>query len=291
MQKAIGFIGLGIMGFSMAGHLATKGHKVSVFNRSLKKSQEWIKKHNGTLCESLSELAESAEVIILCVGNDDDVKNIINGDDGIINYLKPGTILIDHTTTSAELPIELNKSLHLKKVSFLDAPVSGGQAGAESGILSVMVGGNKESYKDIKEIIGTYSKFIKYMGESGSGQLTKMVNQICIAGLIQALAEGINFSDEVGLNTKDVIEVISKGAAQSWQMENRWETMINDEYNHGFAVDLMRKDLDIVLKKAKTNNIPIDITKIVNDYYKDIQKAGGGRLDTSSLLKRIKDLI
>ncbi len=291
MQKAIGFIGLGIMGFSMAGHLATKGHKVSVFNRSLKKSQEWIKKHNGTLCESLSELAESAEVIILCVGNDDDVKNIINGDDGIINYLKPGTILIDHTTTSAELPIELNRSLHLKKVSFLDAPVSGGQAGAESGILSVMVGGNKESYKDIKEIIGTYSKFIKYMGESGSGQLTKMVNQICIAGLIQALAEGINFSDEVGLNTKDVIEVISKGAAQSWQMENRWETMINDEYNHGFAVDLMRKDLDIVLKKAEKNNIPIDITKIVNDYYKDIQKAGGGRLDTSSLLKRIKDLI
>ena len=291
MQKAIGFIGLGIMGFSMAGHLATKGHKVSVFNRSLKKSQEWIKKHNGTLCESLSELAESAEVIILCVGNDDDVKNIINGDNGIINYLKPGTILIDHTTTSAELPIELNESLHLKKVSFLDAPVSGGQAGAESGILSVMVGGNKESYKDIKEIIGTYSKFIKYMGESGSGQLTKMVNQICIAGLIQALAEGINFSDEVGLNTKDVIEVISKGAAQSWQMENRWKTMINDEYDHGFAVDLMRKDLDIVLKKAEKNNIPIDITKIVNDYYKDIQKAGGGRLDTSSLLKRIKDLI
>ena len=291
MQKALGFIGLGIMGFPMAGHLATKGYKVAVFNRTLRKSQDWIKKYNGTLCESLSELAESSEVIFLCVGNDVDVKNIINGDDGIINYLKPGTILIDHTTTSAELPIELNKSLHLKKVSFLDAPVSGGQAGAESGILSVMVGGNKESYKDVKEIISAYSKFIKYMGESGSGQLTKMVNQICIAGLIQALAEGINFSDEVGLNTKDVIEVISKGAAQSWQMENRWETMINDKYDHGFAVDLMRKDLDIVLKKAEKNNIPIDITKIVNDYYKDIQKAGGGRLDTSSLLKRIKDLI
>ena len=291
MQKTLGFIGLGVMGFPMAGHLATKGYKVSVFNRTLRKSQDWIKKYNGTLCESLSQLAESSEVIFLCVGNYVDVKNIINGDDGIINYLKPGTILIDHTTTSAELPIELNKSLHLNKVSFLDAPVSGGQAGAESGILSVMVGGNKESYKNVKEIIGAYSKFIKYMGESGSGQLTKMVNQICIAGLIQALAEGINFSDEVGLNTKDVIEVISKGAAQSWQMENRWETMINDEYDHGFAVDLMRKDLDIVLKKAKTNNIPIDITKIVNDYYKDIQKAGGGRLDTSSLLKRIKDLI
>ena len=291
MQKALGFIGLGIMGFPMAGHLATNGYKLTVFNRTLRKSQDWIKKYNGTLCESLSELAESSEVIFLCVGNDIDVKNIINGDDGIINYLKPGTILVDHTTTSAELPIELNKSLHLKEVSFLDAPVSGGQAGAESGILSVMVGGNKESYEDVKEIIGTYSKFIKYMGESGSGQLTKMVNQICIAGLIQALAEGINFSDEVGLNTKDVIEVISKGAAQSWQMENRWKTMINDEYDHGFAVDLMRKDLDIVLKKAEKNNIPIDITKIVNDYYKDIQKAGGGRLDTSSLLKRIKDLI
>ena len=291
MQKTLGFIGLGVMGFPMAGHLATKGYKVSVFNRTIRKSQDWIKKYNGTLCESLSELAESSEVIFLCVRNDDDVKNLINGDDGIINYLKPGTILIDHTTTSAELPIELNKSLHLKKVSFLDAPVSGGQAGAESGILSVMVGGNKESYKNVKEIIGAYSKFIKYMGESGSGQLTKMVNQICIAGLIQALAEGINFSDEVGLNTKDVIEVISKGAAQSWQMENRWETMINDEYEHGFAVDLMRKDLDIVLKKAEKNNIPIDITKVVNNYYKDIQKAGGGRLDTSSLLKRIKDLI
>ena len=291
MQKALGFIGLGIMGFPMAGHLATNGYKLKVFNRTLRKSQDWIKKYNGTLCESLSELAESSEVIFLCVGNDVDVKNIINGDDGIINYLKPGTILVDHTTTSAELPIELNKSLHLKEVSFLDAPVSGGQAGAESGILSVMVGGNKESYEDVKEIIGTYSKFIKYMGESGSGQLTKMVNQICIAGLIQALAEGINFSDEVGLNTKDVIEVISKGAAQSWQMENRWETMINGEYDHGFAVDLMRKDLDIILKKAEKNNISIDITKVVNNYYKDIQKAGGGRLDTSSLLKRIKDLI
>ncbi len=291
MQKALGFIGLGVMGFPMAGHLTTKGYKVSVFNRTLKTSQDWAKKYNGTVCESLSKLAESSEVIFLCVGNDNDVNNVINGNDGIFSHLKPETILVDHTTTSAELPIELNQSLHLKKVMFLDAPVSGGQAGAESGMLSVMVGGNKESYKEVKEIIATYSKFIKYMGESGSGQLTKMVNQICIAGLIQALAEGINFSDEVGLNTKDVIEVISKGAAQSWQMENRWETMINDEYDHGFAVDLMRKDLDIVLKKAKKNNISIDITKVINDYYKDIQKAGGGRLDTSSLLKRIKGLI
>ena len=291
MQKALGFIGLGVMGFPMAGHLTKKGYKVSVFNRTLEKSQNWTKKYNGTLCESLPELAESSEIIFLCVGNDHDVKNIIHGNDGIINYLKPGTILVDHTTTSAELPIELNQSLHLKKVIFLDAPVSGGQTGAESGMLSIMVGGNKKSYKEIKDVMAAYSKFIKYMGESGSGQLTKMVNQICIAGLIQALAEGINFSDEVGLNTKDVIEVISKGAAQSWQMENRWETMINNQYDHGFAVDLMRKDLDIVLEKAKKNNISIDITKVINDYYKDIQKAGGGSLDTSSLLRRIKDLI
>ena len=288
MQKSLGFIGLGIMGFPMAGHLATNGYKLAVFNRTLRKSQDWIKKYNGTLCESLSELAESSEVIFLCVGNDDDVKNIINGDDGIINYLKPGTILIDHTTTSAELPIELNKSLHLKKVSFLDAPVSGGQAGAESGILSVMVGGNKESYKNVKEIIGTYSKFIKYMGESGSGQLTKMVNQICIAGLIQALAEGINFSDEVGLNTKDVIDVISKGAAQSWQMENRFKTMIDDKFEFGFAVDWMRKDLKIALEEAKKNNSPLPVTELIDKYYAEVQDMGGNRWDTSSLIRRFR---
>ena len=224
----------------------------------------------------------------LCVGNDDDVKNIINGDDGIINYLKPGTILIDHTTTSAELPIELNKSLHLKKVSFLDAPVSGGQAGAESGILSVMVGGNKESYKNVKEIIGAYSKFIKYMGESGSGQLTKMVNQIAIASLIQGLAESVNFSEESGLEPKDVLQVISKGAAQSWQMDNRWETMTKDEFDFGFAVDLMRKDLDIVESEAAKLDVNIETTKLINNFYRELQEMGGGDWDTSSLVKRIR---
>ena len=291
MQKAIGFIGLGIMGFPMAGHLVCANYKVSVFNRTRKKSQNWQKKYNGIVCKSLSKLAKTSDVIILCVGNDNDVKDIINGKDGLIDHLKPGTILIDHTTTSAELPKELNNLLVSKRVDFLDAPISGGQVGAESGKLSVMVGGKKESFQEIKEIINSYSKFIKYMGKSGSGQLTKMVNQICIAGLIQALAEGMNFSDQVGLKTKDVIEVISKGAAQSWQMENRWETMINNKYDHGFAVDLMRKDLDIVLKKAKETKIPLDITEIINDYYKEIQNMGGGSLDTSSLLKRIKDLI
>ena len=288
MQKAIGFIGLGIMGFPMAGHLATNGYKLTVFNRTLRKSQDWIKKYNGTLCESLSELAKSSEVIFLCVGNDDDVKNIINGDDGIINHLKPGTILIDHTTTSAELPIELNKSLHLKKVSFLDAPVSGGQAGAESGILSVMVGGNKESYKNVKEIIGAYSKFIKYMGESGSGQLTKMVNQICIAGLVQGLSEGINFGMKAGLNMEDVIEVISKGAAQSWQMENRYKTMIDDKFDFGFAVDWMRKDLKIAMEESKNNGSLLPVTELVDKYYGEVQEMNGNRWDTSSLIKRFR---
>ena len=200
-------------------------------------------------------------------------------------------IVIDHTTTSSELPLELNKLLNIKEVDFIDAPISGGEAGAKSGQLSIMAGGNEKAFKEIKDIIKLYSKFIKLMGSSGAGQLTKMVNQICIAGLLQGLAEAMNFSDKVGLKTDEVIEVISKGAAQSWQMENRWETMINDEFNHGFAVDLMRKDLDIVINKAKGSNINLDVTKIVNEYYKDIQEAGGGRWDTSSLYKRLKEII
>ena len=200
-------------------------------------------------------------------------------------------IIIDHTTTSSELPLELNKLLNIKEVDFIDAPISGGEAGAKSGQLSIMAGGNEKAFKEIKDIIKLYSKFTKLMGSSGAGQLTKMVNQICIAGLLQGLAEAMNFSDKVGLKTDEVIEVISKGAAQSWQMENRWETMMNDEFNHGFAVDLMRKDLDIVINKAKDSNINLDVTKIVNEYYKDIQEAGGGRWDTSSLYKRLKEII
>ena len=287
----IGFIGIGVMGFSMAGHLSSNGFDVCVFNRSQKKSLNWVTKFTGSLCNSPLEIASQCDIIILCVGKDEDVKEVICGENGILKSIKPGTIIIDHTTTSATLAKDINQILKDKKAYFLDAPISGGQAGAEEGKLSVMVGGDEQAFTKVKDVLGAYSKFVKYMGSSGSGQLTKMVNQICLTGLIQALAEGINFSDEVGLNTKDVIEVISKGAAQSWQMENRWETMINGEYDHGFAVDLMRKDLDIILKKAEKNNIPIDITKVVNNYYKDIQKVGGGRLDTSSLLKRIKDLI
>ena len=290
MTKAIGFIGLGVMGFPMAGHLSKK-YQVSVFNRSIEKTNNWVKKYDGIGSDSLKEIALKSEVLILCVGNDDDVRNIVCGENGILDYAKPGTIIIDHTTTSSDLPIELNKLLNEKNINFIDAPISGGEAGAQSGQLSIMVGGDKESFEQIKSLLKTYSKFTKLMGTSGSGQLTKMVNQICIAGLLQGLAEAMNFSDKVGLETDEVVEVISKGAAQSWQMENRWQTMLNDNFNHGFAVDLMRKDLDIVINKAKDTNINLDVTRIVNEYYKDIQKAGGGRWDTSSLYKRLKDII
>ena len=288
MTKAIGFIGLGVMGFPMAGHLS-KQNKISVFNRTKTKSEIWSNTYNGKICNSPAELAKVSDVIILCVGNDNDVREIITGDQGLLDNLKTESIIVDHTTTSANLSKELEELLKSKDINYLDAPVSGGEAGAKSGELSIMVGGNKDSYKLIKTIIKPYTKLIKYMGSSGSGQYTKMVNQICIAGLIQALAEGINFSEKVGLNTKNVLEVVSNGAAQSWQMENRWQTMLDDNYDHGFAVDLMRKDLEIILDEANKNNINIEITKTINEFYKDLQKAGGGRWDTSSLLKRIKN--
>ena len=289
MTKAIGFIGLGVMGFSMAGHLSKK-YQVSVFNRSIEKTNNWVKKYDGTASDSLKKIALKSEVLILCVGNDDDVRTVIGSEKGLISNLKAGTIIVDHTTTSSELPTEMNNLLNPLDVQFIDAPISGGQAGAELGQLSIMVGGDKQAFSQIDEVINNYAKFIKYMGKSGSGQLTKMVNQICIAGLIQALAEGINFSENVGLNSKDVLEVISKGAAQSWQMDNRWQSMLQDEYDHGFAVDLMKKDLEIVIDKANDSDINVEITKLINDFYTDIQDVGGGRWDTSSLLKRLQHI-
>ena len=286
----VGFIGLGVMGFPMAGHLQSSIHDLIVFNRSEEKSIKWIESFGGKSLKNLEDVAESSDVIILCIGKDDDVRNVIGGKEGLINKLKPGAIIVDHTTTSSDLPIEMNNLLNPLGVQFIDAPISGGQAGAESGQLSIMAGGDKEAFAQIKEVINTYAKFSKYMGASGAGQLTKMVNQICIAGLIQALAEGINFSENVGLNSKDVLEVISKGAAQSWQMENRWESMLQDEYDHGFAVDLMKKDLEIVIDKANNSDINLDITKLINNFYADIQNIGGGKWDTSSLLKRIQEI-
>ena len=288
-MNKIGFVGLGVMGAPMAGHLSSNNFDVSVFNRTNKKSIIWKSRHEGSVCDSLNDLASSSECIVLCVGNDEDVKDIINGKSGIIDALNPGSIIVDHTTTSAELAKEMNEVLLLKDCFFVDAPISGGQLGAESGTLSIMAGGDREAYEVCNKIFKSYSKSHKFMGPSGSGQLTKMVNQICIAGLIQALAEGIHFSRKAGLKTADVMDVITKGAAQSWQMENRWKTMLNDKYDFGFAVDLMRKDLDIVLKQAKKMNTELEITDLVNIFYKDIQKLGGGRWDTSSLLKRIQE--
>ena len=288
MTKAIGFIGLGVMGFHMAGHLS-KHNQIAVFNRTKKKSEIWSAKYNGKICSSPADLAKISDVIMLCVGNDGDVRDIVTGYQGLLENLKPGSIIVDHTTTSAKLAKEIYELLDSNGIFYIDAPVSGGEAGAQSGMLSIMAGGNKDAYDQIKSILEPYTKLIKYMGLSGSGQYTKMVNQICIAGLIQALAEGINFSEKVGLDTKSVLEVVSNGAAQSWQMDNRWLTMLDDNYDHGFAVDLMRKDLEIVLDEANKNNINIEITKIINEFYKDIQKAGGGKWDTSSLLKRIEN--
>ena len=291
MTCKVAFIGLGVMGYPMAGYISKAGHNVTVFNRTGSKADKWIAQYKGSKADSPAKAAENADYILTCVGNDNDLREVTFGEKGIFKTIKEGAVYIDNTTASATIAREINDYAKKNKFGFLDAPVSGGQAGAENGALTVMIGGDQKDYDKANHIIDCYSKKMKLLGKSGSGQLAKMVNQICIGGLVQALSEAINFGMNAGLKMEDVIEVISKGAAQSWQMENRWETMINDEYDHGFAVDLMRKDLDIVLKKAEKNNIPIDITKVVNDYYKDIQKAGGGRLDTSSLLKRIKDLI
>ena len=281
----IGFVGLGIMGGPMASHLNNNGYNLSVFNRSKEKSEKWLTENSqAKVCFSIKDIATECDIIILCVGNDNDVRQIV---DESKNLIRPGTIVIDHTTTSAQLAKEMNKTLAERGSYFLDAPVSGGEAGAQKGALSIMVGGDEKVYMSIKEVLDSYSKFSKFMGPSGFGQLTKMVNQICIAGLIQSLAEGLHFAKKSNLEVKDVIEVISKGAAQSWQMENRWKSMIDDEYEHGFVVDLMRKDLDIVLEHANTIDANLEITDIVNRFYKDIQNAGGGKWDTSSLLRRL----
>ena len=282
----IGFIGLGIMGGPMASHLNDNDYNLSVFNRSKEKSEKWITQNTkAKVCFSIKDIATECDIIILCVGNDNDVRQIV---DETKNLIRPGTVVIDHTTTSAELAKEMNNILVKQGSYFLDAPVSGGEAGAQQGALSVMVGGDEKIYMSIKEVLDSYSKFSKFMGPSGYGQLTKMVNQICIAGLIHSLAEGLHFAKKSNLDIKDVIDVISKGAAQSWQMENRWKSMIDDEYEHGFAVDLMRKDLDIILEHAKSIDANLEITDIVNSFYKDIQNAGGGRWDTSSLLRRLE---
>ena len=282
----VGFIGLGTMGFPIAGHIS-KSYKTLVFNRTSNKSQKWASKFEGEICDSVKELTLKSEVIFLCLSEDSDIEEVVLGSDGILEHLKGRTIVVDHSTTSADTAILISKELLKKGSIYLDAPVSGGEAGAQNGKLSVMLGGDSAAYKEISSILDCYSAFHKYMGPSGNGQLTKMINQICIAGLLQALAEAASFSKKSGISSKDVLDVISKGAAQSWQMENRWDSMIDDQYNFGFAVDLMVKDLEIVSEFSKKIGANISITERIKSFYKELQAKGAGKLDTSSLLKRL----
>ena len=288
MSCKVSFIGLGVMGYPMAGYISKAGHNVTVYNRTKSKAEKWIKEYKGKIVGSPEEAAKESDFVFTCVGNDEDLKEVAIGKKGIFNSIKKGSIYIDNTTASATVARELYKKAKSNGVGFLDAPVSGGQAGAEKGVLTVMVGGDQEDFNKAKNVINCYSKKIQLLGPSGSGQLAKMVNQICIAGLVQGLSEAINFGINSGLKMEDVIDVISKGAAQSWQMENRYKTMINDKFDFGFAVDWMRKDLKIAMDEAKKNNSPLPVTKIVDAYYEEIQKMGGNRWDTSSLIRRFR---
>jgi len=276
------------MGYPMAGYISKAGHNVTVYNRTKSKAEKWIKEHKGKLAETPVDAAKESDFIFTCVGNDNDLREVTLGDKGLFKTAKKGSVYIDNTTASAEIARELYKKAKSSGFHFLDAPVSGGQAGAENGALTVMIGGDDVAYKKAAPVIDCYSKKMKLLGPAGSGQLAKMVNQICIAGIVQGLSEAINFGLNAKLKMEDVIEVISKGAAQSWQMENRYKTMIDDKFDYGFAVDWMRKDLKIAMEEAKRNNSPLPITKIIDEYYGEVQKMGGNRWDTSSLIKRFR---
>lgn len=287
-MASVGFIGLGVMGYPMAGHLAKAGHSVSVYNRTASKAQRWAEEFCGKAHPTPALAAQSNEFVFACVGNDDDLREVCLGDNGAFSTMAEGSIFIDNTTVSANIARELHKIGSEKGIGFLDAPVSGGQAGAENGALTVMVGGNEADYAKAQPVISAFAKMVDLMGPSGSGQLTKMVNQICIAGLVQGLAEGIGFAQNSGLDVEKLVGVISKGAAGSWQMENRYATMNDGEYDHGFAVDWMRKDLGICLDEARRNGTSLPVTALVDQFYREIQSMGGGRWDTSSLLARLK---
>ena len=288
MSCKVSFIGLGVMGYPMAGYISKAGHNVTVYNRTISKSDKWISEYNGKKADTPAKAADGAEYIFTCVGNDNDLREVTFGDNGIFKTIKKNAVYIDNTTASATIAKEIYDYSKKNDFGFLDAPVSGGQAGAENGALTVMIGGDQETFDKAKDKIDCYSKKMKLLGGAGSGQLAKMVNQICIAGLVQGLSEGINFGIKAGLNMEDVIEVISKGAAQSWQMDNRYKTMIADKFDFGFAVDWMRKDLKIALEEAKKNNSLLPVTEIVDEYYGEIQEMDGKRWDTSSLIKRFR---
>ena len=287
MSSNVAFIGLGVMGYPMAGYISKAGHNVTVYNRTVSKADKWISEYKGSKANTPSEAAEGAEYIFTCVGNDNDLREVTFGDSGIFKTIKKDAVYIDNTTASATIAREIYGYSKKNGFGSLDAPVSGGQAGAENGALTVMIGGDQVDFDKAKDKIDCYSKKMKLLGGPGNGQLAKMVNQICIAGLVQGLSEGINFGMKSGLNMEDVIEVISKGAAQSWQMENRYKTMIDDKFEFGFAVDWMRKDLKIALDEAKKNGSLLPVTEIVDKYYGEVQKMSGNRWDTSSLIKRL----
>ncbi|MEH6823640.1 MAG: NAD(P)-dependent oxidoreductase [Motiliproteus sp.] len=287
-QQKVAFLGLGVMGYPMAGHLATAGYDVCVYNRTTAKADAWVEQHGGRLAETPAAAAQGADLVFACVGNDEDLRKVCVGAQGAFSGMSPGAVFVDHTTASALVARELYAVAQVQGLGFLDAPVSGGQAGAENGALTVMVGGDQVDYDRAEAAINCFSRAVRLMGDSGAGQLTKMVNQICIAGLVQGLSEGIHFAKRAGLDPEAVIEVISKGAAQSWQMENRYKTMIEDQFDFGFAVDWMRKDLGIVLDAARDNGAQLPVTALVDQFYADVQQLGGGRWDTSSLLKRLK---
>jgi 3-hydroxyisobutyrate dehydrogenase-like beta-hydroxyacid dehydrogenase len=288
MSEKIAFIGLGVMGYPMAGHLAKAGHPVTVFNRTQAKAGQWAQAHAGQWAATPAQAAAGAAFVFACVGNDDDLRQVTTGPDGAFEGMREGAIFVDHTTASAQVARELAAAAQAKGLAFLDAPVSGGQSGAENGILTVMVGGEEASFEKAKPFISAYARSVKRLGPVGSGQLAKMVNQICIASLVQGLAEGLHFARAAGLDPTAVVEVISKGAAQSWQMDNRSATMIDGRFDHGFAVDWMRKDLAIALDEARRNGAHLPVTALVDQFYAEVQSMGGKRWDTSSLIARLE---
>lgn len=288
MGVKIGFIGLGVMGYPMAGWLSKAGHSVTVYNRTGVVGQRWLTEFSGNIANTPGGAAKNADIVFICVGNDKDVLAVTMGSEGVFSAMKSGSILIDHTTTSADLAKNLANEARLHECGFIDAPVSGGQQGAEGGQLTVMCGGSVEDFAKIESVVACFSKAVTLMGPTGSGQLCKMVNQICIAGLVQGLAEGLNFAQRAGLDAHQVVDVISKGAAQSWQMENRYKTMLAGEYEHGFAVEWMRKDLSFALEEAKTNGSALPVAQLVDQYYAEVEALGGNRWDTSSLLARLQ---
>ena len=283
----VSFLGLGVMGFPMAGHLAAAGHEVTVFNRTAAKAESWVEKHGGTFAKTPAEAAEGRDVVFCCVGNDQDLRAVTTGEHGAFATMRKGAVFVDHTTDSAEVARELDVAAKDAGFAFLDAPVSGGQAGAENGKLTVMCGGDEAAYAVAEPLIQSYAKACRLMGPAGAGQLTKMVNQLCIAGIVQGLSEGLHFALKAGLDPEAVIAVISKGAAQSWQMENRWKTMVDGEFDHGFAVNWMRKDLAICLDEARRNGAALPLAALVDQFYAEVQAMGGGRWDTSALLARL----